>query len=200
MIRRLASAVLISVFAFTAAPVFAGKFNKVINIGDAAPTYTKLPGTDGKEHSLADIKSDVVIIAITCNKCPMAIKYEDRMIELAKKYADKSVTMVAINVNDNEADGLEKMKERAKEKGFNFAYLFDASQQIATKLGARVTPEFFVLDKNRKIVYTGALDDNPDPSKVTKKYLELAVEAALAGKLPEVTETRAVGCGVQYKK
>lgn len=174
-----------------------GKFNKKIAVGDAGYAWKDLPGTDGKKHSLADIKTDVVVLAVTCNKCPMAIAYEDRMIEFAKKYKGKA-TMVAINVNHAEADSMPKMIERAQEKGFPFSYLFDESQAVGREYGARVTPEFYVLDKNRKVVYMGALDDDPRQPKTN--YLEGAVDAALSGSAPAVTETRAVGCGVAYKK
>lgn len=175
----------------------AGKFNTKMNIGAAAPTFTALPGVDGKKVSLSDFKQDVLVVAITCNKCPMAIAYEDRMIQFAKKYNSK-VGFVAINVNTVEADKLEKMKERAESKGFNFPYVYDESQKIGRDLGATVTPEFFVFDKNRKLVYTGAFDDAANPDNVKKAYVEDAVKAALDGKTPEVTETKGRGCGVAY--
>ena len=100
-----------------------GKFNKKIKIGAAAPTYANLPGVDGKSHSLADLKDkDVVVLVITCNHCPVAVGYEDRIVEFAKKHAGSGskVGFVAINVNTIEADKLPRMVERAKEKGFNF--------------------------------------------------------------------------------
>jgi peroxiredoxin len=196
MIRTAAAVVLA---AMVVIPVTAGQFNKKISVGDAAPTFTSLPGVDGKEHGLADFKKDVVVVFITCNKCPVAVAYEDRIIALAKKFGDKA-DFVAINVNTVEADGLPKMKERANEKGFNFPYLYDESQKIGRELGASVTPEFFVLNKDRKIVYTGALDDNMDASKVKNNYLDDAITAALKGETPVKTETRAFGCGVGYHK
>src|SRR5438270_12527563 len=105
----------------------AGQFNRKLSIGDAAPAWSSLPGVDGKTHSLADLKDkDVVVLVITCNHCPVAVAYEDRIINFAKKYAsgsDSKVGLVAINVNKNETDSLPRMKERAKEKGFNFPYL-----------------------------------------------------------------------------
>jgi peroxiredoxin len=181
-----------------------GKFNKKIKVGDAAPTYTSLPGTDGKSHALADLKGkDVVVVVITCNHCPVAVAYEDRILDFAKKYTaapNSKVALVAINVNNSEADGLPKMKERAKAKGFTFPYLHDESQKIGRQLGATVTPEFFVLDKERKVVYMGAMDDNMNPSKVKTNYLEPAVGAALKGQTPAVSETRGFGCGIQYQR
>jgi thiol-disulfide isomerase/thioredoxin len=179
-----------------AGPAPAGEFNKKVSVGDAAPTFTGLEGTDGKKHSLSEFKKDVVVVIITCNHCPVAVAYEDRIIAFAKKFGDK-VDVVAINVNNNDADKLPKMVERAKEKGFTFPYLYDPSQKIARDLGASVTPEFFVLDKGRKIAYMGALDDAIDNPKVN--HLDPAVEATLKGTKVEKTETRARGCSVQYE-
>src|SRR5579883_2424925 len=103
------------------APVQAqGKFNKKLAVGDKAPSYSDLPGTDGKKHSLADLSNkEVVVVVITCNHCPVAVAYEDRIINFTKKYSgkDSKVAVVAINVNNGEADRMPKMIERAKEKG-----------------------------------------------------------------------------------
>lgn len=183
-------------------PAIAGEFNKKLSIGDQAPAFTGLDGVDGKSHSLSDYKDkDVVVVIITCNHCPVAVAYEDRIIDFTKKYAgkgDSKVAVVAINVNNGEADRMPKMKERAKEKGFNFDYIYDPSQKIGVELGATRTPEFFVLNKERKIVYMGAMDDNQGNPKVS--YLAPAVEAALKGEKPAKTETQPKGCGVQYEK
>src|SRR5262249_41673922 len=151
-------------------------------VGDAAPEWTGLEGVDGKKHSLSDLKDkDVVVMVITCNHCPVAVAYEDRIIEFTKKHAgpDSKVALVAINVNNNEEDKMPAMQNRAKSKGFNFSYLYDPSQKVGKDYGASVTPEFFVLDKARKIVYMGALDDNLKPDMVKTNYLEAAVTAAL---------------------
>ncbi|MBL9125614.1 MAG: redoxin domain-containing protein, partial [Planctomycetaceae bacterium] len=127
----------------------AGKYNDVLNIGDAAPAWSDLPGVDGKTHSLADLAGkDVVVVIFTCNSCPIAVDYEDRIIALARKHsaADSKVAVVAINVNTIEADKLPKMRERAELKGFTFPYLYDESQKIGRAYGATFTPEFFVLN------------------------------------------------------
>ncbi|MGE3806130.1 MAG: thioredoxin family protein [Gemmataceae bacterium] len=184
-----------------ALPLQAGKFNKVLSVGDQAPEWAGLPGTDGKNHALADLKNkDVVVVVVTCNHCPIAVAYEDRIIDFTKKYAgaDSKVAVVAINVNNLDADKLPKMKERAKEKGFNFPYLYDESQKIGKAYGATVTPEFFVLDKNRKVVYMGAMDDTNSANAVKEKYLEAAVDAALKGEKIANTETKGRGCSVKY--
>lgn len=181
----------------------AGEFNKKLKIGDPAPSFSDLEGVDGKKMSLADLKDkEVVVLCITCNHCPVAVAYEDRMNDFAKKYAgpESKVAFVAISVNNLEADKLPKMKERAKKKGFVFPYLHDPSQKIGRDLGASVTPEFFVFDKDRKVVYMGAFDDNRKPNLVKSKYVIEAVEATLKGSKPKKAETRPVGCSVKYDK
>ena len=172
-----------------------------LKVGDAAPAFNALPGIDGKAMSLSDVKSDVLVVCITCNHCPGAVGYEDRLVEFVKKNCkDGKVAFVAINVNNLEADKLDKMKQRAQEKGFNFPYLYDASQKIATALGAKVTPHFFVFNKERKLVYQGAMDNNNDAAKATTNYLETAVTSALRGETPSTTSTGASGCGIQYDR
>jgi peroxiredoxin len=180
-----------------------GKFNKKLKIGDSSPTYINLPGIDGKTHSFADLKAkDVVVLAITTNHCAIAISYEKRIIDFVKKHAgpESKVGFVAINVNTQEIDRLPKMIERATDKGFNFPYLFDESQKIGVELGATVTPEFFVLNKERRIVYMGAMDDSNLEKAARTNYLEMAVEATLKGEMPAVTETMPRGCVVKYAK
>ena len=115
-----------------------------LKVGSPAPTFSGLESASGPSVALADFKDkDVRVAAITCNHCPVAIAYQDRLIELAKKYGpDSKVGIVAINVNNMAEDKLDKMKERAKEKGFNFPYAYDPSQKIARELGASRTPEF----------------------------------------------------------
>src|SRR4030095_14798786 len=119
---------------------------------------------------------------------------------LARKFADEGekCALVAINANLVKDDLLPAMQERARAKGFHFPYLHDATQQTARSYGATYTPEFVVLNKERKVVYLGAMDDSPDGKAVTQKYVEEAVAAALAGKLPTTTETPAKGCAVRY--
>ena len=180
------------------AGVRAGEYNKALNIGDEAPAWVDLPGVDGKKHSLADLKnSPMVVVLFTCNSCAVAVDYEDRIIAFAKKYSGR-VAVVAINVNRIEADKLPKMQERAKEKEFNFAYVYDESQKIAKLYGATYTPEFIVLDKARKVAYMGAMDDKSPPAKPTTTFLEQAVDALLKDAKPPLTETLARGCKVRY--
>ena len=180
-----------------------GKFNRKIKIGDPAPSYTGLPGVDGKSHSLADEKDkDVVVLVITCNQCPVATAYEKRIMDFSKKYGgpESKVAVVAINVNSDAEDSLPNMIVRAQERGFSFPYLYDDSQKIGRALGATVTPEFFVLDKNRKVVYMGGMDNGVNPNNVTANYLVPAVEAALKGVAPTISETAARGCNILYQR
>ena len=185
------------------APLTAGKYNPVLNVGDQAPSWEKLPATDGKSYASDAFKDkEVLVVAFTCNSCPYAVDYEARLNQLAEKYAgkDSQVGVIAVNVNLIPADSLEKMKARAEKQGFAFPYLFDKSQKIGQAFGATRTPEFFVLNKDRKVVYMGAMDDATDASKVKQHYVEQAIQAALQGKQPEMTETIAIGCNVRYKR
>ena len=187
-----------------ATPLFACEFNKVLSVGDAAPAWKELDGTDGKTHALADLKDkDVVVVVFTCNSCPVAADYEDRIVALAEANSgkDSKVAVVAINVNTGKADALPAMTARAEKRKFPFAYLYDPTQQIARQYGANYTPEFFVLDKERKVAYLGALDDKGPPREPTAKHIEAAVAAALAGKKAEKGETSAsAGCRIKWDK
>lgn len=182
------------------ATAYAGEFNKVLTVGDAAPAWANLDGTDGKKHSLVDLKDkDVVVVVFTCNSCPVAAGYEDRIIAFAKKRSDR-VAVVAINVNTGKDDRLAEMTKRAEKKKFPFAYLYDPSQEIARRYGANYTPEFFVLDKDRKVAYLGAMDDKSPPAAAGSVFLEEAVTAVLAGKKPATGETLARGCRIKFDK
>lgn len=172
-----------------------------VKVGDPAPAWSGLPGVDDKQHALDDYRSaKLLVVVFTCNHCPVAKAYEDRLTALAKDYQDKGVQVVAINCNNLPADKLDKMKERAKEKGFTFPYLYDASQKTGRDYGARVTPHVFVLDAARKIAYSGAIDDNQTVKNVQASYLRDALDALLAGKTPSRPVTKAVGCGIKYEK
>jgi peroxiredoxin len=192
MIRR--ALIALSLVALCA-PAFAAE----LEIGAKAPDFKGLAGTDGKEYGLSTMKdAKVVVVCFTCNVCPVAVAYEDRFVEFQKKYAGKGVKFIAINANKaNDAETIEAMKTRAEEKGFNFPYVFDKSGQSASDYGARVTPHLFVLDGERNVQYVGAFDDNQNNPK--KQYLNDAVDSLLAGKKVEVTNTKAVGCGIRNK-
>ena len=172
--------------------------------GDKATDF-KLKSVDGKMYSMSDYKdAKGFIVVFTCNHCPFAVKYEDRVIELAKKYKSKGYVLLAINPNDPAAqpdDSFDKMKVRAKEKGFTFPYLFDEGQKIFPQYGATKTPHVFLLDKNLIVKYIGAIDDNvEDASAVKEHYLENAIAALEKGQEPEVSLTKAIGCSIKVKK
>jgi peroxiredoxin len=182
------------------AAALAGEFNKKLNLGDPAPAWKDLPGTDGKKHALADLAGkELVVLVFTCNSCACSEEYEDRIVAFAEKYKAK-VGLVAVNVNTIPEDRLEAMTKKAAKKKFSFPYLYDESQQTARDYGATYTPEFFVLDKARKVVYMGAMDDKTKADAVTERYLEAAVEAALRGERPAKGETIAHGCLIRYKR
>lgn len=195
--------ILLSGMLVLAASTKAGEFNEVLNIGDAVPTWKDLPGTDGKLHSLSDYKDrDVVVLVFTCASCPTAVDYEDRINDLAKRFGgDKGkVAVVAVCVNRVKGDTLADLTERAKQREFAFDYLHDESQKIAKDYGAIFTPEFYVLNRDRKLVYMGAMDDHSDATKAQKSFVEAAINATLKGETPTVKETIARGCRVRYAR
>ncbi len=172
-------------------------------IGDKATDF-KLKGTDDKMHSLSEFKNAKgYIVIFTCNHCPYSKAYEDRIIALQNKYG-KEYPVIAINPNDpqvNADDSFEKMKVRAKEKKFNFPYLFDDGQKIYPQYGATRTPHVFLLDKDRTVKYIGAIDDNAfKADQVEEKYLENAINALKSGKDPKPSKTKAIGCSVKAQK
>lgn len=176
-------------------------------IGDKAIDF-KLKNVDGKMVSMADYKdAKGFVLIFSCNHCPYVVAYEDRMIELHNKFASKGYPVIAINPNDPVAqpqDSYEKMIERANEKKFPFAYLFDDGQKVYPVYGATRTPHVYLLNKKGKdyiVEYIGAIDNNyKDASAVTETYLADAIDALLAGKKPSVTETKAIGCTIKVKK
>jgi peroxiredoxin len=173
-------------------------------IGSPCPDFAGLPGTDGKAHGLADFEAKpVLVVIVSCNHCPYAIAYEERIVQLSKSFQPKGVAFIAINPNDADrypADGMPKMIERAKDRRFDFPYVRDDTQAVAKALGARFTPEVFVFDPKRTLRYHGRIDDNhASPASVKSRDLELALTALLAGKNPPVSQTQAVGCSVKWK-
>jgi peroxiredoxin len=169
-------------------------------IGGPAPKFQDLTGVDDKKHSLDDFAdAKAVAVVFTCNSCPVAVAYEDRLVAFQNDYADKGVQLVAINVNNAEPDKLPAMKDRATEKGFQFPYVYDPTQQVARDYGAEVTPHVFLLDGNRQLAYVGPVDDNVDGASVSKQYLRDAADAVLAGKTPETTAAEPVGCSIKYE-
>lgn len=176
-------------------------------VGDVATDF-KLKNIDGKMVSLADFKdANGFIVVFTCNQCPFAIAYEDRINALDAKYKKSGYPVIAINPNDpavSPKDNLEGMIAKAKEKNFSFPYLFDEGQKIYPQYGATKTPHVFVLQKDKKnlvVKYIGAIDNNyKDASDASEKYVESAVDALLAKKEIAQTTTAAIGCSIKSKK
>ena len=171
-------------------------------IGSPAIDF-QLKGADGKVYTLQSFRDKkALVVAFTCNHCPYVKDYEDRMIQLQRDYGPKGLTFVAINSNDDKnypEDSFEKMVQRSKEKGFNFPYVRDETQDIAKKYGGICTPHVFAFDEERMLQYKGRIDDNRNFSLVKSNDLRNALDAMLSGKTPEVRETRPFGCSIKWK-
>ena len=189
----------------------AGQYNKVLDIGDAMPPFEGLPAATGERLSSAELKEDVVVLVSLANHCPWVRGMDGDLVRLVDELRGRSVRFVAFSVNHREEDRLPAMKKHAEAVGYNFPYLFDDSQDLGRDLGASRTPEYFVFDRARKLVYTGALYDSPakigsdgkprymnGPPK--QHYVRDAVLAALDGKPVQVAETQAPGCTVEYTR
>jgi len=178
---------------------------KGYKVGDTATDF-KLKNIDGEMVSLSDYsEAKGFIVVFTCNHCPYAKKYEDRIVQLDKAYAPKGYPVIAINPNDAdkvEEDSYENMQKRAKEKGFTFPYLVDETSEVAATYGATKTPHFYVLQKKgskMEVAYIGALDDNySDASAVKETFVADAVDNLLKGEKVENTYTRAIGCTIKW--
>ena len=173
-------------------------------VGDPATDFS-LKNIDGKMVSLKNFpEAKGFIVIFTCNHCPFAKAYEDRIVALDKKYKPKGYPVIAINPNNPDKqseDSFELMKVRAKEKGFTFPYLFDEGQKIYPQYGATKTPHVYLLEKTGRgnvVRYIGAIDDNyEDASAVKQRYVEDAVDALIAGKEIKTKETKAIGCSIK---
>ncbi len=197
MARKSMVAMILAAVALVAASSFAA----TLKIGDSAPDWSGIIGVDGKKHSLSDYKkAKAVVLVFTCNHCPVAVAYEDRLIAVQKDYKSKGVQVVAVNVNNIPADRLEPMKKRAKDKKFNFPYIYDETQKMGDDYAATVTPHVFLLDKNRKVAFIGPIDDSQNNSRVKKRHLRNALDAVLAGKQPPETMVKPFGCTIKYEK
>lgn len=200
----LAFSTIVSIFAFTGVDSTLDRFVLGYTIGDRAEDFS-LKNVDGKMVSLSDFKeARGFILVFTCNSCPVSVANEDRIIALDRKYKSRGYPVIAINPNNPETspgDSYEKMKVRAREKGFTFPYLLDEGQTIYPKYGASRTPHAFVLQKEDEdfiVRYIGSIDNSArSPGAVTTRYVENAVEALLEGQSIEVASTKAIGCGIK---
>jgi len=195
-----------------AASLCAAEFQPAtLALGSAAPDFC-LPAIDGRTNTLSDFAgAKILMVIFTCNHCPTAQYYEERIKELARDYKSKGAAVVAIMPNDPKSvrldelgwtdlsDSFEEMKIRARDRQFNFPYLYDGdTEQTARAYGPVATPHAFVFDQARKLRYVGAIDDSERVEHVQKQYVRDAIEALLAGQEPPVTKTKVVGCSVKW--
>ncbi len=177
--------------------------SKTLKIGDPLPHFS-LPATDGLIVNSRDMKDPVLVVIFTCNHCPYAQAYEDRIIAVAKEFQSKGVAFVLVNSNDATnypEDSFESMKKRHREKNYPFPYCFDESQEVARSFGALCTPHCFVLDQNRKLQYKGRVDDNwKDPASVKERNLHDAIAALVSAKKPPKHEANAIGCSIKWRE
>jgi len=198
--RTLIASFILSLFVFTGAQA-------QYKVGDVVSDFS-LKNVDNKNVSLAQYNSAKgFIVVFTCNSCPVAQKYESRVVQLNKEFSPLAFPVIAINSNDvNVApgDSFEEMQKKAKTDGYAFPYLYDESQAVAKRFGATNTPHVYVLAKEGdKVVvkYIGAIDNNADDaSKADKKYAADAIYSILDGKAPAISATKAIGCGIKWKK
>ncbi|HEX2429006.1 MAG TPA: thioredoxin family protein [Gaiellaceae bacterium] len=173
-----------------------------MSVIESAPAFD-LPGVDGRNHTLDEYADATILVLVqSCNHCPYVLAWEGRIDALAREYAERGVRFVAVNSNDAEAypaDSFDAMVEHARDAGYSFDYLYDESQKVARALGSERTPEAFVFDADRRLVYHGAVDDNREEADVTTSYLRDALDAALAGETPPVDDTPPVGCTVKWR-
>ena len=174
--------------------------NYKMRIGEKAKDFS-LKCTEGHTHTLKGFDKKLLVLFFTCNHCPYAQAYENRINNLIEKYSDAD--FVGINSNDSDKypdDSFEEMVKRKKSEGLKFTYLRDETQETAKAYGGECTPHFFVFNENRELIYQGRMDDNwKEPNNVTKKELEQAIKAGLKGEVPEQKVTNAIGCSIKWK-
>lgn len=204
--KALMASILLAV-TFCLMPVMAIDLPEGAKVGDAAPDFV-LKNTQDKRVGLASYaEAKGVILVFTCNTCPYALKYEDRIIALNEKFSKLGYPVIAINSNDPNIipeDSPEQMQKRVADKKYTFPYLIDETQSVAKAYGARKTPHAYVLQRTPRgfsVEYIGAIDDDPDQDNASKtKYVERAVEALLGSAKPATTFTKAIGCTIKWKK
>jgi len=197
---------LAAVLVAAVAPLFAQDSGpKPLALGAAMPMADqKMKNVDGQAIAVADVRgAKGTLVVFTCNACPYAKAWEDRIVALGNEYKSKGIGVIAVNANDPgkvAEDGYDQMKTRAREKNFAFPYVVDATSGLARAYGATRTPEAFLFDAQGKLVYHGTIDDNAqDPEKVSSRYLSDALAAVSSGKDVAVKETKAMGCGIKFR-
>jgi peroxiredoxin len=173
-----------------------------LELGQPAPKFAGLRGVDGKEYSLESFADNpALVVVFTCNHCPYAKAYEDRLVAIQRDYASKGVKLVAINSNDAQAypeDAFPEMVKRAGEKHFNFPYLRDEDQHAVEAYGAVCTPHVFAFDSARKLRYRGRIDDSKDAMAVTTSDLRNALDDLVAGRPVRTADTKPFGCSIKW--
>ena len=194
---------------FMATATSAGQFNSIISIGDSMPAFDALPSISGQNISSRDLDEDIIVFVSLANHCPWVKGMDQDLVSLTETFQDGNVRFIGLSMNHREDDRLPAMKKHAQKVGYRFDYLYDESQQLGRALGATRTPEYFVFNRQRKLVYTGALYDSPAKmnydGSVThingqpgQHYVSEALHAVLANKEVAIKETRAHGCSVKY--
>lgn len=189
----------------------AGTYNQVVSIGDAMPDFNNLPSTQGNQVSASDYSHyDLLVLVSLANHCPWSNGADGDTSELARQFADQSVAFLGFSVSHREEDKLPAMIKHAEQAGYPFNFVYDESQNLGRALGATTTPEYFVYNQNRELVYTGLLHNSPATNRggslrytegePTEFYVRDAIEATLAGKPLEITETQSFGCVVEYEQ
>ena len=177
----------------------------MIPLGSEAPDFRLPDVVSGDELSLGDLKSDVAtVLMFICNHCPYVKHLQDGLVEVADEYIPKGVSFIAINSNDVQNypdDSPERMKEVAEEKGYQFPYLFDETQEVARAYDAACTPDFFVYDRDLRCVYRGQFDDSrPGNGKpVTGKDMRMALDSIVAGEAIKWEQVPSIGCNIKWK-
>jgi len=197
---------LLALLALTVTSLVANAQINTITPGTKAPDFS-LPSVEGKEISFASFpEAKGYIVVFTCNTCPVAKKYEERIINLHKKYAPLGYPVIAINPNDPDVvsgDSFDEMKARAKSKQYPFSYLYDKGQTVTDAYGARVTPHVFLVQKKNNqatVVYTGAIDDDPNNGADKTVYIDQAISDISKGNGLSIISLKAIGCSVKRKK
>ena len=186
-----------------------GTYNAVLEIGDPMPEFSDLPDISGEKVSSSDLTESVLVLVSLANHCPWVRGMDQDLVELATHFNDQDVRIVGLSMNHREDDRLPAMKQHAEKVGYSFNYLYDESQQLGRQLGATRTPEYFVFNKNRKLVYMGLLHNSPGKigsngnvkyinGTPSEFYVQNAVESVLNGQTIANSETRAHGCTIKY--
>ncbi len=183
----------------------AGGRKQHLQPGDTIPKAdVEMKNVDGKMLSINDVKGEKgTLVIFACNHCPFVKAWQDRIVDIGNTYSKKGIGVILINSNDPdeyETDDFPHMKKQAKKEGYEFAYVVDATSDVARAFDASRTPEAFLFDADDNLVYHGAIDDNPHhPDKVKKQYLRNALDALLAGEKIQKKETRSVGCSIKFR-